>query len=188
MLPLRAQYLPAVLLTLGACRIERAASGRLPPPSSRDTLAAASADSAAMSAVEQALRSYYARFTARDWLIWSQSFWRGAIITTRWTPPGETDLRVFVNTVEEFVRRAPLGPGRLAVFSEELVRADIRAYSDLAQAWVVYRARFGMTADSVETHYGVDAFQLMFHQGEWRITSLTFTNEIPGQPLEGHAP
>lgn len=181
---------PLLVLALGltGCRklvrVERADSGR--PPGARtpaDSLAAVERDSAATAEVRAVLRTYYARFTSRDWLMFSQSFWRGAIITTNWTPPGEPAERVYTLTVDEFVRRTPAGPDQLAVFSEDMVDATIASYGPLADAWVVYRARFGATRDSVETHYGVDAFHLMKHDGEWRITSLTFTGEVPGRPL-----
>lgn len=169
---------------LGACRIERAASGRPPgAATAADSLARAEQDSAAAAEVEAAVRTYYARFTARDWRVFARSFWPGAIITTRWTPPGESAERVFTQTIDEFVARTGEGPDRLAVFSEEIVRANIVTYGVLADAWVVYRARFGMTRDSVATHHGIDAFHLMHDKGEWRIVSLAFTGEVPGRPL-----
>jgi hypothetical protein len=171
----------ALPLAVVCCRIERSASGR--PAAARDAASAAAPDSAAIAEVDLALRRYYARFSARAWPLWSRSFWPGAVITTRWIPPGDTAVRVHAVTVSEFVRRAPEGPGRLAVFSEEPVRSDIAIYEDLASAWVLYRARFGATPDSVTTHHGIDAFQLLKHAGEWRITSLTFTREVAERPL-----
>ncbi len=176
--------LVAALALLAACRVERAASGR--PPGTRtaaDSLTAVEQDSAEAVAVEAALRTYYRRFSSRRWRDFGLSFWPGAIITTNWRPPGESVERVVVQTVEEFVRRAADGPGRLAVFSEEPVHVDIRTYGPLAEAWAIYRARFGMRRDSVETHYGIDAFHLMKDRGEWRIAALTFTNELPGRLL-----
>lgn len=182
-----ARFLP-LALALTACgkvvRIERAPSGRpLGARTVADSLAAVERDSAAAAEVQAALRAYYARLSARDWLLFSQSFWRGGIITTNWTPPGEPAERVVVQTIDDFIRRVPEGPGRLALFSEEPVRMDVVTYGPLANAWVVYRARFGTTRDSVQTHYGIDAFHLMQNRGEWRIASLTFTNEVPGRPL-----
>lgn len=177
-----------LVVALSGCgklvRVERAASGR--PPGARtvaDSLAAVERDSVAAGEVEEAVRAYYRRLSARDWARFRESFWRGATITTRWTPPGEPAERVEVVTAEEFVRRAPAGPGRLAVFAEEPVRIEVTTYGPLATAWVVYRARLGAAGDSVRTHFGVDAIHLMQQRGEWRIAGLTFTNEIPGRPL-----
>ncbi len=180
-------------LALSGCgklvRVERAASGR--PPGARtvaDSLAAVERDSIAAGEVEEAVRAYYRRLSARDWAGLRESFWRGGVITTSWTPPGESAERVEVVTAEEFIRRAPAGPDRLAVFAEEPVRIEVATYGPLATAWVVVEARFGATRDSVRTHYGVDAFHLMQQRGEWRIAGLTFTNEIAGRPLAARRP
>lgn len=175
---------PALVLALPACRVERTDSGR--PPGTRtavDSLSLVEGDSARRDEVRLALRNYYNRFSRRDWLAFAAMFWPGATITTRWAPPGSSGPRVAVQTVDDFVRAAPEGPGRLAVFSEQPVTIDIHAYGDLAQAWVLYRARFGVTRDSVTTHHGIDAFHLMKHDGAWRIVALTFVNETPDRPL-----
>ncbi len=184
---MRAAPLVALLLVLAGCRIETAASGRPPgPPTPADSLARLEEDPTARVQVDAALRTYYRRFSARDWRAFRQSFWPGAIITTRWTPPGARGggPRVEVQTLDDFIRRAPEGPGRLAVFSEAPIHLHVRGYGDLADAWVVYRARFGMTRDSVAVFHGVDAFQLLRHDGQWRIVSLAFTQEVAGRPLE----
>ena len=172
------------LLCVAACSIERAPSGRPPgPPTAADSLARLEADSAAYQQVTAALRVYYQRFSARTWSAFRESFWPGATITTRWRRPGERGPRVVVTPLDEFIRQAPNGPDRLAVFSESMVHAQVRSYGDLADAWVVYRARFGERRDSVRVFHGVDAFHLMRHDGQWRIVGLTFTAEQPGRPL-----
>ena len=172
-------------LLVAACRIETAASGRPPgPPTMADSLARVEADSSLRAGVEGALRLYYARFSDRDWRAFRRSFWPGATITTRWTPPGERGQRVWTQTVEEFVRRAPEGPGRMAVFSERMLHAHVTGYGDLASAWVVYEGRWGTSRDSVRTVRGIDAFTVYRDDGVWRITSLAFTPEQPGRTLE----
>lgn len=179
----------AALALLAACRLERAASGRPPGTgTAADSLTAVEQDSAEVVAVETALRTYYRRFTARRWPTWKLSFWPGASVTTDWQPPGEPAVRVVVQSVDDFARRAADGSDRPGSFSVEPVHLDVRAYGPLAVAWVVYRARLGTRRDSVETHYGVDAFHLLKHRGEWRITALTFTTEVPGRPLAIHRP
>jgi hypothetical protein len=176
--------LSLLLPLLAACSIETAPSGRPPgPPTPADSLARVEEDSAAQVQVTAALRLYYQRFSARDWQSFRESFWPGATIATRWTPPGRSTPELYHQSVEQFVREAPSGPGRLAVFSEAPVHSHVRSYGDLAQAWVVYRARFGATADSVRVHHGVDAFSLLRHGGQWRIVSLAFTQELPGRAL-----
>lgn len=174
----------ALLPALAACQLERAESGRLPGTRTAvDSLNVVERDSTEREQVRVTLRNYYSRFSRRDWDAVAAMFWPGATITTRWAPPGAAAPRVHVQPVSAFVRAAPDGPGRLAVFSEQPVTIDIHNYGDLAQAWVLYRARFGMTRDSVTTHHGIDAFHLVKHDGVWRIVSLTFANETPDNPL-----
>ncbi len=174
-----------MLLVAAACRIEKAASGRPPgPPTTADSLARVEVDSSLRAGVESSLRLYYARFSARDWGAFRRSFWPAATITTRWQPPGERRTRVWTQTVEEFVRRAPEGPGRMAVFSERMLHAHVTGYGDLANAWVVYEGRWGPSRDSVRTVRGIDAFTLYRDGGEWRITGMAFSPELPGRPLE----
>jgi len=172
------------LALLAACTVETSQSGRPPgQPTAADSLARVEEESVARVRVTAALRVYYRDFSRRDWPAFRESFWPGAIITTRWTPPGASAPVLETVTVEEFVRRAPQGPDRLAVFSESPVHEHIRSYGDLATAWVIYRARFGETVAQVDTLHGVDAFQFMRHDGQWKIMSLAFTAEQPGRPL-----
>jgi hypothetical protein len=167
-----------------ACRIETAASGRPPGPLTEvDSLARVEQDSALTADVEATLRAYYARFSARDWHAFRQSFWPGGTIATRWTPPGERRERVWVQSVDDFARRAADGPGKMAVFGERMMHAHVTGYGDMAEAWVVYEGRWGRSRDSVRTVRGVDAFHLYRLDGEWRIVALTFTPEQPARPL-----
>lgn len=55
--------------------------------------------------------------------------------------------------------------------------------SGLAHLWATFRATFGLPGAAPATHYGVDAFQLINDRGEWRIVSLAFTQELPGDSL-----
>jgi len=165
---------------LGACSVEHAPSGRpggaVPP-----------ADSAASADVYSALRLYYARMTARDWTVLSQSFWPRATITAIMAGPpvaGRHDPgHVETITVEEAIRQAQVMKDCPVSFAAELTRANVVTYGPLADAWVTYRVACGVARDSVTTHYGIDAIHLIRHGGEWRIAGLTFTHEIPGSPL-----
>lgn len=178
------RLIPVILVLLAACRIERAASGRpAGVPSDADSLAAVEQDSILDAEVRVALRTYYERFSARDWRGFRRSFWPGATITTRVTPPGERRERVWVTTAEDFARRGPDGPGRMAVFNERMLHVHITGYGDLASAWVMYEGRWGSRRDSVATVRGIDTFHLYRDGGEWRISGLTFTREVPGRPL-----
>ena len=172
------------LLAVTSCRIERAASGR-----PGGTGAAAVSDSVASAEVYAALRLYYARLTSLDWKVLAESFWPRATITTIMRPATDSAERVHTIAIEEFVALATRHGIRdcPASFSDEIARANVVTYGPLADAWVTYRARCGVTRDSAAIHYGMDAFHLMKHRGEWRVAGLSFTVETAEQPL-GRAP
>jgi hypothetical protein len=173
-----------LVLLVSACEVRAAASGRpAGAPSEADSLLGAEQDSSVRADVEAALSAYYQRRSERDWRLVRASFWNGGTVTTRWTPPGERRPRVWVQTADEFVKRAPDGPGKLAVFSERMVHSHVTGYGDLADAWVIRERRSGRTRDSVTTTRGIDAFLLYRDAGEWRIVSLTYTTEQPTRPL-----
>jgi hypothetical protein len=165
------------LVVLAACRVERAPSGR---PSG----AVVAADSLASAAVLSALRQYYARTTARQWSLVQGCFWPRASITTVMRAARGGVEKVRTVTIEEAVEQAVTMKACPASFSDEIARANVETYGPLAEAWVTYRWKCGVAPDTVMTHYGIDAFHLMKHDGEWRIASLTYTQELPTQPLE----
>jgi len=179
----RGAVAPLALLGLCAaasCRVERAAFGR---PGAAP--AATATDSVSSAEVYAALRLFYARLTSKDWKVLAQSFWPRATITTIMRPAADSADSVYVVTIEDFVVRAMKHGIRdcPASFSDEIARANVVTYGPLADAWVTYRARCGVTRDSTAIHYGMDAFHLMKHHGEWRVAGLTFTMETPDQPL-----
>lgn len=173
------------VLAVASCRIERAPSGRPGGPA----VAASAADSVASAEVYAALRLYYARLTSRDWTVLAESFWPQATITTIMRPAADSAERVHTIAIEDFVALATRHGIHdcPASFSDEIARANVVTYGPLADAWVTYRARCGVTRDSTASHYGMDAFHLMMHGGEWRVTGLAFTMETTDQPL-GRAP
>ena len=166
------------VLAAASCRVEHAAAGRPGP-------AAPPQDSVASAEVYAALRLYYARLTSRDWKVLGESFWPRATITTIMRPASASADSVHTIAIEDFVARATRQGIRdcPASFSDEIARANVVTYGPLADAWVVYRAHCGVRPDSVAIHYGMDAFHLMKHQGEWRVAGPTFTMETPEQPL-----
>ena len=119
------------------------------------------------------LESYYDAFSDRDWTRFQDHFWPGATLTTVWAPDPEEGERVVVTTIPDFVAQAPLGPGSREVFEERMVSARLEIAGGLAQAWVRYDARFGDPGAIMEWS-GIDAFNLIRHQGRWRIVSLAY--------------
>jgi hypothetical protein len=165
----------ALAIALSSCRFERAPSGR--PGGGY----AVEPDSATTVEVNAALRGYYAALTARDWKRLGGFFLPRGTITDLRRVPGEAAPRARTIAVEEFVARA--GRAHAASFSDEPLHANIVTYGPLADAWVTYRARVGVTRDSVATRYGIDAFHLLKLGGRWRIAGLAFQNEVPGLPI-----
>lgn len=125
-------------------------------------------------AVDAAVRRYYARLSARDWQALRSCFWDGATLATVWQPAGESAPRVFVTDIDEFCRRGPQGPGSQPIFEERVTAIELRLFENLAQAWARYEARFG-NDEELLTWSGVDAITLMRFDGEWRITSISYT-------------
>lgn len=165
----------AFTLVVAGCRLERAPSGRPGGGYSPEP------DSAASAEVYAAVRGYYAALTSRDRRLVGSHFWPRATITTVRVPPGDTVPRVQTLTIEEFVAGA--GDAQAAVVSGEALRANVVTYGALADAWVTSHARVGATAQTVVSRYGIDAFHLMKLAGQWRIVSLAFQNETPGEPI-----
>jgi hypothetical protein len=183
--PVRGCAFAALAIVAAACRVERAPSGRPSAPAAaapRDTADFPPADSAAIREVEAVLREHYARFSARDFAAWRRTFWPDGVIATRGIED-DGRARMFFGPVEGFERDLEPEVFRLAVFSEDPLAMHIRTYDDVAQAWVIFRSRSGITPAAVYTYNGLDAFQLMKHEGRWRITSAAFTQEVPGRPL-----
>lgn len=127
----------------------------------------------AVAQIGAVLTSYYQALSDLDWPVYAAHFWPDATLTTVWTPAGADRPELFVATVPDFVARAPLGPGSRSIFEEHMLSSDITVQAGLAQAWVRYTARFGDPGDVAEWE-GVDAFTLLRHDGEWRITSLAY--------------
>jgi hypothetical protein len=168
-----------VLAVAAACRIER-----IEPGGGRGASAPDTADRTIVAALE----TYYDRFSRRAWSEFRESFWPGAVIATRWQAPGAAAPAVEVIPLDTFLVRAAEGPDRLAVFEERMVHHQIRRYGDLAVVWATFRATFGMPGEAPATHHGVDAFQLLREGDVWRIVSLSFTAELPGDSLPKDRP
>ena len=122
------------------------------------------------------LHRYYADLSARDWDAFADHFWPAATFATIWAPPGETGPRPVIRTIPEFVAQAPLGPYSKPIFEERMLDAVVTGYGPLAQVWARYEARFGEPGN-VREWRGVDAFTLLKHDGRWRISALSYTDE-----------
>ena len=143
-----------------------------PPPAS----VPASERTPEHNAVKEAIEQYYRDLSARDWDAFASHFWPDATLTTVWQTKDQERPQVNSVTVEEFVERAPEGPGSQPIFEERLLAAEVRVFGPLAQVWARYEAKFG-SEEKLVTWRGIDAFSLLRHDGRWRIASIAYAAE-----------
>lgn len=117
--------------------------------------------------------AYYDALSDRDWDRFADHFWPAATIVTIWQPPGEASERVHSSTVQQFIDRAPEGPGSREIFEERMTAARVHVHGNLATVFARYHARFGDPGDIMEWD-GTDSFSLMRFEGRWRIVALSF--------------
>lgn len=133
-------------------------------------------DPQAEAELRQRVEEYYRTLSARDWEEYRTYFWPNASLTTVWQPPGETAERVVMTSIGDFIENAGAGPDSQPIFEERLISQELRIVENLGQVWAHYEARFGDSSD-VATWRGVDAFNWMKHNGEWRIVGMAYANE-----------
>lgn len=164
--------LPALLAACAASGASATADARAAVPGPVVALSAARPGSDEH-AVAQALQRWYTALSSGDWPALADHFWEHAIFAAVWAPPGEDGKRVVVETVPDFIAQAPEGPGSRAIFEEWILGGEVRVHGDVAQAWVLFGARFGDPGDLREWS-GIDAFTLLRQGGEWRIITLSW--------------
>lgn len=146
------------------------------PAADEDDDAAGDVDDGESAAVRAALASYYDAMSEREWDAYAAHFHDGAVLATRWVPPGGDAHEMMMSSVPDFIARAAEGPGSQPIFEERMTGAEIRIQHDLAQAWATYEAKFG-TEENLMEWTGTDAFTLIRFRGEWKIVSLAFAAE-----------
>jgi hypothetical protein len=159
-----------------SCRLERAASGRLPGSrdAAVDSLALVEADSAIRHDVTVVLNDYYRSLSGGDWNGVRQTFWPNAVIT------GQGRDRIVVQSLQQIIQAAQSAN---AAVVQHPVHTHITGYGDLADAWVVFEKRTSRVGGRSDTTRGVDAFHLYRRGAQWRIAALSSTPETTEQPL-----
>ena len=162
-------------LTLAACRLEHASSGRPPgPPTEADSLARVEQDSSLDAQVQAALRAYFDRLSARDWRGVRGQFTAAAIVVTPSFPQGEK--------VDDYLRKPP-EESRGSMYAARLLHVHVTGYGDVADAWAIYETRWGLRRDSLRTQRAIGAFHFSRERGTWRIASLAIAPEQSSRPL-----
>ena len=98
-----------------------------------------------------------------------------AIIVSQNYKPGENTLVTRSFTVAEMADRLRT-PGRRV--DERRTTTTVLVRRDLAHVWADYT----LDLDGKRLHCGVDSFGLVRQDGQWRISSLTWTAEPDGCP------
>lgn len=126
--------------------------------------------------LENRIRNYYRVMSDRNWEAYRNFFWPEATLTTVWQAPEDTEPRVHISTISEFIEATPEGPDSQPIFEETPVDIEVDVRGSLAIAWVSYKAKFGSEEHLMEWS-GTDIFTWMKHKDEWRIVALAYSSD-----------
>jgi hypothetical protein len=128
---------------------------------------------AAEAQVRTALEAFYDAYNARDWKRARGHFWDGATISGVRPQADKPAPVVKVNSVAEFFDEFSRAPESGSQGFEGRLEGEpeVRAASNVAQAWCHFEARFGGPEESMSWRR-VDAFTFVLHEGTWKIASL----------------
>ena len=135
-------------------------------------------------AILQVMQRCYGTLSAREFLAFRDCFWPQALITTCWKiSPKAKNPQLYAQYIEEFIVNTEKSMGQFASFSDSSLAHEIQIYDNIAQVWSIYEVRFQNLEGKTASWRGIDMFQFIRDQDQWRIIALTFTREIPAQPL-----
>jgi hypothetical protein len=135
---------------------------------------------------ESLVRGIYAAVSfdpgpAPDWEFVKTFFLPQAVIVVR-----KTRTSMAVMTVQEFVDWFADDVEKFKMkergFEETVEKIKLTALGDIAQAFVVYKARLKTPADS-PGQIGLDSWELMKKDGRWWIAAVTNEIPTPDRPL-----
>jgi hypothetical protein len=135
---------------------------------------------------ENLVRGIYAAVSfdpgpAPDWEFVKTFFLPQAVIVVR-----KTRTSMAVMTVQEFVDWFADDVEKFKMkergFEETVEKIKLTALGDIAQAFVVYKARLKTPADS-PGQIGLDSWELMKKDGRWWIAAVTNEIPTPDRPL-----
>ncbi len=124
--------------------------------------------------LETLITEYYSIMSSRNWTVYREFFTDKAVLTTLWQDSTDTKLRLFTNTITEFVNQTENGPDSQPIFEEKPIKIDVRIEDNLASAWVRYKAKFGTENNLIEWK-GNDVISFIKYNDTWYITSITYT-------------
>lgn len=122
------------------------------------------------------ITDYYTVMSERDWEAYKGFFMEKARLTTIWQEPGDSQPKLFSNSISEFLEQTANGPDSQPIFEEKPIKIETKIKDNLANVWVNYEAKFG-TEDELVEWKGHDLFSLLKYNGRWYIVSLTYISE-----------
>lgn len=134
------------------------------------TSAAADPKADVLAAVDNTLKA----INTQDEALFRSVMLPAAVITAQ-SYDAKGDLRTAVLSVDDMAKRLKR-PGH--VIHESIHEPTVLIQRDLAHVWAPYSLDY----DGKRLHCGIDSFGLARVDGQWRITSLTWTAEPKGCP------
>jgi len=118
--------------------------------------------------------------TTPDWDKVRSLFIPEAVIVLRSSRTAQSVFSVdgFVQDFVNFIERAEVVK---TGFEEKIVNVKLTEFGDIAHAFVIYEARIPERMPKPQT--GVDSFQLIRQDGQWKIASITNELPTPERPL-----
>ncbi len=103
-----------------------------------------------------------------------------AVVVLR-TPPQATSVFSLEGFVQDWLRFIEGYNVEETGFTERIIRTHVTEFGEIAHVWVLYEAE--IPGRGRPPQQGVDSFQLVFRDGQWRIASILNEIPIPGRPI-----
>jgi hypothetical protein len=116
----------------------------------------------------------------RPWDEISSLFLGGARLRIEVEKP-DGSLRSGDWSIEEFARQAAESYRRSGFWEREIARR-IERFGSISHIWSTYESRIG-DPESDPVSRGINSVQLLRRQGRWRIASIIFHMERPGEEI-----
>jgi len=118
--------------------------------------------------IEQVIESLFQGMKNKNQQMLERAFHHDAIMHTVAVSPEGTTLGA--NSVKEFINRIAVTPAE-TVLDERIQSYHIKVDGDMASAWTPYR----FYVNDGFSHCGVNSFQLIRIDGQWKITYVIDT-------------
>jgi hypothetical protein len=118
--------------------------------------------------------------TVPDWDEFRALFLPEALVVLR-TGPQATSVFSLEGFIQDWLRFIEGFNVEETGFTERIVRTHTTEFGEIAHVWVLYEAE--IPGRERPPQQGVDSFQLVFRDGNWKIASVLNEIPIPGRPI-----